>query len=305
MRRLAWIMALLVVAGCSDGAAEPAPTEIDSPPAVAAITAKRTEGRLDSLVVASPALGRSLKVWVLRPEGWTPESKGWPVLYLLHPCCGAADGWIGQGGLVETAAKLKAVVFVPEADPMGWYSDWVDGPAWETFHLKELGGLLEPVYGVSGRRAVAGASMGGFGAFSYAARNPGLFQAAASFSGALHPDGDRPGFTAFLNGHGTDPAKLWGDDWAAHDPTELAAELRGVDLYVSSGNGLRPGPLDQPGATSPNDSEIPVLAQSRAFTAAAAKAGVKVRTDFYGDGFHRWPYWKRALARALPVLFPN
>ena len=34
-------------------------------------------------------------------------------------------------------------------------------------------------------RAIAGLSMGGYGALSYAARHPGTFAAAASFSGAL------------------------------------------------------------------------------------------------------------------------
>jgi diacylglycerol O-acyltransferase / trehalose O-mycolyltransferase / mycolyltransferase Ag85 len=33
--------------------------------------------------------------------------------------------------------------------------------------------------------AVAGASMGGLGALAYAARHPGLFRAAASFSGIV------------------------------------------------------------------------------------------------------------------------
>lgn len=32
---------------------------------------------------------------------------------------------------------------MPEGGPVGFYSNWPgDGPAWETFHLDELGGIL-------------------------------------------------------------------------------------------------------------------------------------------------------------------
>ncbi|GAA3219956.1 alpha/beta hydrolase family protein [Actinocorallia longicatena] len=265
---------------------------------------KRPRGRLDTLTVSSPALGRRALVWVLKPRGWTAGSTGWPVLYLLHPCCGPENGWLVNGGVERLTARLKAVVIMPEADRMGWYSDWKDGPAWETFHLTELRGLLEPRYGATGRRAVAGASMGGFGAMSYAARHPGLFAAAASFSGVLDTTLDRAGFGEFLSAGGADPDRLWGDDWAAHNPKDLAARLKGVALFVSGGDG-RPGPLDRKGASSRGDAEAAVTAQSRSFARAAASAGARLRTDFYGRGRHTWPYWSRGLARALPILFPG
>ncbi|MFC5822540.1 alpha/beta hydrolase-fold protein [Nonomuraea insulae] len=101
------------------------------------------------------------------------------------------------------------------------------------------------------------------------------------------------------------PAALWGDVrtnkdvWDAHNPTKLAGQLRGVRLYVSSGNG-QAGPLDPPGATG--DFEDALLSQSKAFARQARAAGVKITTDFYGPGRHTWPYWERALKRAMPVL---
>jgi hypothetical protein len=65
-------------------------------------------------------------------------------------------------------------------------------PGWETFHLTELRQILERGLGAGGQRAIAGLSMGGFGAMSYAGRRPDLFRAAAAFSGVLQHVNERP-----------------------------------------------------------------------------------------------------------------
>ena len=70
--------------------------------------------------------------------------------------------------------------------------------------------------------------MGGFGALKYAARHPGLFEAAASYSGVT----DAPAFarTATPN---LIPDAVWGPRprdlarWREHNPLDLAANLRG------------------------------------------------------------------------------
>jgi S-formylglutathione hydrolase FrmB len=74
----------------------------------------------------------------------------------------------------------------------GWYSDWkgeTDGhfaPQWETYHITQLVPFIDANFNTiknrSGR-AIAGASMGGFGALKYAGRFPGVFSAVGSFSG--------------------------------------------------------------------------------------------------------------------------
>lgn len=38
------------------------------------------------------------------------------------------------------------------------------------------------------------------------------------------------------------------------------------------------------------------------FAERARAAGAEITTDFYGAGTHTWPYWERALERALPML---
>ena len=171
------------------------------------------------------------------------------MLYLLHGAGNDYTSWTRETDVEALTADLPLLVVMPEAGWDGWYADWWNGgaggpPMWETFHTGELRELLERDWQAGDERAVAGLSMGGLGAMSYAARHPGLFRAAASFSGMLHPVTLDPSIVGF-----DVPPDLWGDRteqadvWAAHDPVELAAALEGTALYVSYGNG-EPGPLD-------------------------------------------------------------
>ncbi|GHH69620.1 hypothetical protein GCM10017673_20350 [Streptosporangium violaceochromogenes] len=260
------------------------------------------------LTVASPALGREGMVRVLLPEGWRPGSGPWPVLYLLNGCCHADyDAWVTQGDAAGLTSRYPAIVVIPEGGEVGFYSDWREGPGWETFHLTEVRQLLERDYGAGNRRAVAGLSMGGFGAMSYAARHPGMFQAAASFSGMLNTRDGGDGVAWLLDRDGEDPADLWGapgdPGWAEHNPADLTARLRGVRLFVSCGDGS-PGPLD-PAGTARDERETDLLRQAETFTERARGAGGVVTTDFYGPGTHNWPYWRRGLERALPMLMDS
>lgn len=180
-------------------------------------------------------------------------------------------------------------------------------PAWETFHLRELRKLLERDYGAGHRRVIAGLSMGGFGALSYAGRNPGMFRAAASYSGVVHPlfPGFPEGLMSLLSQFGEDPLALWGDPvaqrriWKAHDPYYLAKRLRSTPVFLSSGDGTA-GPFDPP--RPPDELEAFLNRMNHRLAARFEKVGVPLITDFYGPGTHTWPYWERELHRSLPLL---
>src|SRR4030095_3335104 len=95
-------------------------------------------------------------------------------------CCDTYESWTRSTDVEELALLRGVLVVMPEGGPVGWYSDWWNHgeggpPAWETFHLGELRQLLERGYGAGDSRVIAGLSMGGFGALSYAARNPSMF----------------------------------------------------------------------------------------------------------------------------------
>ena len=269
---------------------------------------------LVDLTIQSPALGRTAQVRLLTPNGWEQRRRGdrWPVFYLLHGCCDTYDSWTRETDVEQLRRLRNVLVVMPEAGPFGWYSNWWNHgaggpPAWETFHLQELRRLLERGYGAGHRRVVAGLSMGGFGALSYAGRNPGMFRAAASYSGVVHPllDGFPAGIMEGLVEFGEDPLALWGDPvaqrriWKAHDPYYLAERLRRTPVFLSVGDGTA-GPFDPPGIFDGLEAELSL--QNHAVAARFEKVGVPLRTDFYGPGTHTWPYWERELHRSLPML---
>jgi diacylglycerol O-acyltransferase / trehalose O-mycolyltransferase len=211
------------------------------------------------------------------------------------------------------------LVVMPEAGQVGFYSDWRTpgrggSSRWETFHLTELRQLLERDWRAGNRRVVAGLSMGGLGAMAYAACHPGMFAAAASYSGLLHTryQGDPvPGpqvIQGLLRQFGEDADALRGDPrrqgevWAEHNPYDLASRLRGIRLFVSFGNG-QPGPLDTPAVSEEaGRAEGSLYPQNVAFVERLRQFGIPVRSDDYGPGTHDWPCWERELHRSLPML---
>jgi diacylglycerol O-acyltransferase / trehalose O-mycolyltransferase len=255
------------------------------------------------LLIDSPAIGGPVGVRLYLPKAFDSQpTTDWPVLYLLHGAGGNYTDWPRYTDVEALLKSTDVLVVLPNAGDLGFYSDWWNEgrggpPMWETFHLVELRQLLERNWHAGDKRAVAGLSMGGYGAMEYAARQPGLFLAAASFSGALDPIGGDLDI-------GTED--IWGNrvtqeaNWKAHDPTTNAADLKGTALYVAYGDGGK-GPLDA--VEPPSDDLEPWIAdQNRAFLAALAKAKIPVTIDAYGPGSHDWPYWQRGLHDALPLL---
>jgi diacylglycerol O-acyltransferase/trehalose O-mycolyltransferase len=295
-------LALVALAGCGGGAKRAAaPTATPAKPnAAAAVTAQhRLAPRIVDLTVRSPAMGRDAHVRLLTPVGYTPAKK-WPVLYLLHGCCDTYKSWTRSSDIEGIRALRGVLVVMPEGGNVGFYADWKGGPGWETFHTRELPVLLRAGFGASREQSIAGLSMGGLGAMGYAARHPGEYKAAASFSGLLHPAADKQVLGGLIRSYAGDPARVYPDGWEKHDPTELAARLAGTRLFVSSGDG-HAGPYEDDDDEF-DSTEAFVEAESRAFIQRLKRAGIRANVDFYGPGTHSWPYWERELKRALPTL---
>lgn len=266
--------------------------------------------RMRDLTVASPALGATVKVRLLLPVHYAARPGArWPVLYLLHGCCDTYRSWTRSTDVEALTARSDVLVVMPDGGRAGFYSDWLAGPRWETFHLTELRQILQRDYRASAVMAVAGASMGGLGALAYAARHPGLFRAAASFSGIadtrLSPQ-ESMRYVGLVRSQGENPTHLWGDPrrdaavWAAHNPYDLAPKLRGTQLFIAVGTG-QPGPLD-PAGTAASTIESSLAAENAALAGRLRALKIPAQLDFYGPGTHSWPYWQRDLHHAWPLL---
>jgi S-formylglutathione hydrolase FrmB len=271
------------------------------------------------LTIDSPAMGGGQKVRLLLPPDWSRTvNRTWPVLWLLHGGADDYTAWTKNTDIADLARNSGVIVVMPNGGRCGNYTDWWNygnggSPQWEKFHMTELRQILERGYRAGTARAIAGNSMGGLGAIEYAARFPGMFRAAAVFSGYLdtlhgHVPGDSsPGMGPALVCPFTDWRRVWGDPdaqaaiWHAHNPFDLVGRLRGVGLQVASGDGLA-GPLGGVPFTDP----VEQLAGEEAheFVARLDALGIPVTSHFY-HGQHSWPYWQRELHAVFPALLAS
>jgi S-formylglutathione hydrolase FrmB len=289
-----------------------------------------SDGRMRRITLRSPGLASESTTNVLLPENYDASgATRYPVLYLLHGGIGSYDDWRWNGvqGIVDQVSEAEGlppfITVMPDGGHWGFYSDWYGTdkaasqpdppPAWSKYHVGELVPWVDanfPTIASREGRAVAGLSMGGFGAMSYAARHPDVFSVAGSFSGAVHPNLDYPTGNAFLTGaslyfdQGNLRNCVWGDmvtqrvHWQDHDPTYLAENLGLTSLYIASGGGderLPAGLVSDP-------VEETCFRMSRALSDALGAEGIEHTLDFYGSGTHTWEYWLSDLRKFLPLM---
>jgi S-formylglutathione hydrolase FrmB len=286
--------------------------------------------RLIELSVSTTTLPGPAKVRILLPPDYSSNpGRRYPVFYLLHGTSGRASDWTEMGDAERTTAGLPVIVVMPDialdGDGGGWCTNWVNGgaygvPEWETFHMAQLIPWVDHnlrTIATREGRAIAGLSQGGFCSMSYAARHPDLFSIALAYSGApdiaYDPEAEA-GSTAIINAtevglDGVPPNSIFGDratdeiNWADHDPATLANNLRGLDLFLYTGNGV-PGPLD-PSPVNPYGTFIEgaVHQDTVDFHNRLDALGIPSFYDDYGPGTHSWPYWTRDLQQSIgPIM---
>jgi S-formylglutathione hydrolase FrmB len=290
------------------------------------------DSRLVALSVTTPALATPENVRVLLPADYAAHpGTRYPVLYLLDGTSGRASDWTTAGHAEQTTANDEVIVVMPDitfnGNGGGWCTNWWNNgahgqPEWETFHIGELvpwvDGNLRTLRS-RGARAIAGLSQGGFCSTSYAARHPDLFGTALSYSGApdIAYDSEAqalvtPVINATETGLDGVPANsMFGPrsteeiNWAAHDPTTLAANLAHTNLFMYTGNG-QPGPLDS-GLPNPGAMAIEggVEQLTKLFHARLEALGIPSFYEDYGPGTHSWPYWARDLQQSIGPLMSD
>jgi putative tributyrin esterase len=125
---------------------------------------------------------------VILPVGYDQSVRRYPVLLLLHGLTGHYDNWVTKTNLVLYARKYPLIIVMPEGGD-SWYVNGVaPGDKWEDYIFKEVIPYVNAHYRTlpdSREWAVAGLSMGGYGAIKFALKYSGQFALAASMSGAL------------------------------------------------------------------------------------------------------------------------
>jgi S-formylglutathione hydrolase FrmB len=206
--------------------AAPAP----APPAPAASPACEPGVDATHSVPDRSAPGGRRTVWVHRPAG--PDRADLPVLYLLHgfPADPAALVRGSLPGLLDAQMCRTGrpfVIAVPDGRAGRLDTEWGDDArgrfAVETFVTQGAVALVE---GDRRRpaplRAIAGFSMGGYGAAALALRHPDEYRQVASFSGYYRID---------------DPDGVFGKQPGAHAPDRLLGAASGQRYFLVEGTG--------------------------------------------------------------------
>lgn len=299
--------------------AKPAPAK-PAPPAVVTKTYWYSSHRV-ALWVHSPAMNTDIQVQILLARDWfsNPGAK-FPQLTMLDGLRAQDDqsGWLINTNAEQFYQDKNVNVIMPVGGESSFYTDWKEPDRgknyqWETFLIHELPPILEGQWRSTDVRGIEGLSMGGSAAMMLAARNPGFYRFAASFSGILQLSSyGMPQAVQFAlrDGGGYDSMKMFGPPsdpaWKEHDPYVLASKLRGTSLYISSGNGVV-GPHDKPSdipllATNYSGVGLEVLSRvtSQQFASRLNKLGIPGQAVYRPSGTHTWPYWEFEMAQAWP-----
>ncbi|MGC1416602.1 MAG: alpha/beta hydrolase-fold protein [Candidatus Acidiferrum sp.] len=216
-------------------------------------TAQAT-GRAECVSVPSKILRRSVPYCVLLPPSYdTEKTRHYPILYLLHGLGDNDQMLIHSGGmnLVEDLweqHQLGEFLIVTPAAGASFYINSRDGRhRYEDFFLREFIPGVEKRYraeSARNSRAIAGISMGGYGALHIAFQHPQLFAAVGALSPALieklpnisSQDSRQLSVLRVLSNAFGSPFDA--AFWKQNDPIEIArtANLKGLKIYFDCGS---------------------------------------------------------------------
>jgi len=301
--------------------------------APAGVQPMRAEGKVRTDTLWSQSLGVRKAVVVYLPPSYDRDSgRRYPVAYYLHGLWGAEWNWARVGQLPQAMDSLvqaggrEMIVVMPDGDD-GWYTTWnrlveygrcqrtppakesavtycVPWARYDDYVARDVVAWADSAFRtVRAResRAIAGLSMGGYGAVTIALAYPDVFAVAASHSGVLSP--------LLLSGSGrsarygantaelrtrwgsiwTNTREVFGSDtvsWWARDPGRLASRLAQrapanmPRLYIDVGTADR------------------MLAQNDDFHASLDRLGIS-HVYHRWPGAHDWRYWRTHVPESL------
>ena len=149
-------------------------------------------------VCKSPILGHDIAYSVYLPPGYGIDKINYPVLYLLHGYTGDQTNWVQFGDVQRTATAAiergdipPLIIIMPDAGN-SWYVNDIQGKVrYEDAFFNDFIPYIEKTYPVVAKkdfRAIAGLSMGGYGALLYALKHPDYFSVCVAMSAAVFTD---------------------------------------------------------------------------------------------------------------------
>ena len=272
---------LLLLLTCGSGICQKTATRAN--------TANEEVATVKDVTFHSASLQRDMRYRVLFPREYNRGR--FPVLYLLHGLYGDYQNWDMRTKLENYARNVQLLIVMPDARD-SWYTNSasVPGDKFEDYIAKDLISEVDEKYRtIRSRqdRAIAGLSMGGYGAVKLALKYPDLFAFAGSLSGALNAPQDldtlRPEFRSQLLqvfGREGSPARADNDVFLLLD---TSSKTPYPYLYLGCGTA------------------DPFLETNRSL---ALQLSLRKMTYEYHEtpGGHTWEYWDTALKPMLEAM---
>lgn len=239
----------------------------------------------------SASLQRKMPYDVVLPAGYATSKERYPVLYLLHGWQGDQTNWVKLTHLVEDASAYQLIIVTPRADN-SWYVNSAKRPGERYADSIEVDLPTEidanfRTIALPRARAIAGLSMGGYGALLLTMRHPAAFAFAASISGA---------FSAPSGIEGTLPALKPSIDDAFGPASSRTRSDNNLDALIASDD-----PAAQPYLFIECGTHDPLLSSNRRVVAELSDRGMAYEYHEY-PGAHTWGFWDHALPQMLAVL---
>ena len=264
--------------------------QVEAPPAPPPPTPCRRArpvraGRTRVLQVPSGDADREDRaVWTYTPD--VADASCLPVLYFLHGLPGSSSDLARLGlarqldAILRTGQVPPFVLAAPDGNATG-----IDDPEWadsrdgalrlERFVTEALPRAVEGNYPrPRALRALAGFSMGGYGAMNLALRHPSLYGQVASLAGYFKVD---------------DPSGVFGGDAAtrtANSPDHRIAAAQGMRVLLSEGD---------------HDDEPVVMGEAQRFAGLLRESGVQPSVRI-PDAGHDLGYLRRELPALVAFL---
>ncbi len=259
----------------------------------------------ESLKYYSEILGRDVSYSVYLPKDYDGGTMNFPVLYLFHGYSDDETGWIQYGQVQRIADReidkeraAQMIIVMPDAG-VTWYVNSADGKAaYEDFVIQELIPHIDADFRTRKDRqfrAVAGLSMGGYGALMFGLRHPDVFGSSGVLSAGVFTDEEvlemeqnrwnnlmgQP-FGKDLSG----ASRLQGN-YARYAPQKMIDSYQEQDqstkFYIDCG-----------------DDDFLILG-NLALHAQMIKANIEHEFRVR-DGSHSWSYWRSALPEVLSFI---
>jgi S-formylglutathione hydrolase FrmB len=244
--------------------------------------------------VFSSSVSAYMRFYAVLPIDYYTDHNNYVTVYLFHGYDGDYTNWVTRTDLLNYAKDYPFVLITPDGKNSWYTNSSVAGKAgnYEDYIINDLIPYVDKNYRTLNERngrAIAGLSMGGYGAMKFALKYPSKFFYAASFSGALYvPTTMRADGSAISKSQHTTFGQEKSEHWTKNDTHFLIDSVSIASLpylYISAGK----------------DDHVRFVESNREF---AEKLRSKGAAYEYHEkpGAHTWQFWNQEVEIILEKI---